>query len=134
MLIDEVDIINNEINIIGRNDTSMVTSTNSMRKDLPSLIKNLNMSKFTILADHQPKEIDTAQNNNIDLMVSGHTHAGQFFPIGIITNLIYKNHWGHKIFNHTNSIVSCGFGTWGPPIRIGTHSEIVKIHLRNSEK
>jgi predicted MPP superfamily phosphohydrolase len=132
MLIDDSIIINDEINIIGRNDKSISRNGNG-RTDLKSLLKSFDNNKVNILVDHQPIEYDNAKSNNIDLILSGHTHAGQFFPVGIITKRIFKNHWGQKSFSNMDSIVSCGLGTWGPPIRVLTKSEIVSIKFKKSE-
>ncbi|MEN8904745.1 MAG: metallophosphoesterase, partial [Clostridiales bacterium] len=131
MLIDDRTQINNEINIIGRNDTSMTRAENLKRASLDKLTDDIDKSKYTILVDHQPVEIESADKNKVDLMISGHTHAGQFFPIGFITKRIFFNDWGQKRLNNVDVIVSCGLGTWGPPIRIGTKSEIVNIQIIN---
>jgi predicted MPP superfamily phosphohydrolase len=62
-------------------------------------------------------------------MVSGHTHKGQFWPFNLITSLLYENHYGLMNKGKTNYYTSSGFGTWGPPIRIGNRPEIVEIIL-----
>ena len=67
-------------------------------------------------------------------MLSGHTHKGQFFPFNLITRLIYrKMNYGlnkEKVFQ---SYTSSGAGTWGPPMRNFSNSEIVVIKLENGE-
>lgn len=78
-----------------------------------------------ILLDHQPLEIDKSRQDQIDLQLSGHTHEGQIFPGNLITKLIYELDYGYMKRGNYNLIVSSGYGTWGPPLRIGTHSEIV---------
>ncbi|MCO6548166.1 MAG: hypothetical protein J6583_10370, partial [Gilliamella sp.] len=67
----------------------------------------------------------------VDLMISGHTHAGQIFPINLIEKLMYKNAYGlyQNEDNNFTSIVSSGYGFWGPPIRLMTRSEIVVIDV-----
>ena len=69
-------------------------------------------------------------------MISGHTHAGQVFPINLIEKFIYKNNYGiyKNTKQHFTSIVSSGFGFWGPPIRLMTRSEIVVIDVTFDEK
>lgn len=83
-----------------------------------------------ILLDHQPIDLKQAQDNGIDLQVSGHTHMGQIFPAHLITGQIYDLDWGLLIKDNYHLIVSSGFGTWGPPLRIGTSSGIVSITLK----
>jgi len=71
-----------------------------------------------------------AQKLGADLQLSGHTHAGQIFPFGYLTKLLYKG-FDHGIQRldgftiHTSS----GVGTWGPPMRTGNRPEIVAINL-----
>lgn len=86
--------------------------------------------KPSLLMFHAPKNIDLAKKVGIDLQLSGHTHDGQMFPY----NLVIK--WGHRgygygFFNEGdfNLIVSCGVGSWGPPMRTAARSEIVRIVL-----
>lgn len=124
VLTDEVTMIENEIYIIGRND-----DTNKNRVEIAKLVSTLDSSKPMIMLDHQPNELDAAQANGIDLILSGHTHRGQVFPGNLITNLLYENDYGLLKKGDLNSIVSSGFGTWGPPLRLGTRSEVVIINV-----
>lgn len=82
-----------------------------------------------ILLDHQPVELDEPRREGIDLQLSGHTHAGQFFPISIATSIIYEEDNGYLKDNKFNLIVSSGYGTWGPAVRIGSQSEVVDINI-----
>jgi predicted MPP superfamily phosphohydrolase len=45
---------------------------------------------------------------------------------------MYTLSWGYLKINNTNFYVSCGYGTWGPPIRLGNRPEVVRITLGNS--
>ncbi len=69
-------------------------------------------------------------SQGISLQLSGHTHAGQFFPFTWIANKVFKGlHYGlHKIDDFYINI-SSGTGSWGPPLRSGYLSEIVMISL-----
>jgi predicted MPP superfamily phosphohydrolase len=66
-------------------------------------------------------------------MVSGHTHRGQLAPINLITSRIFELDYGYMKKGSLNVIVSSGYGTWGPPIRVGSQSEIVEINLQGEE-
>lgn len=68
----------------------------------------------------------------IDLQLSGHTHSGQFFPFTLVVKSIF-NGYSYGLIEEGNFqlYVTSGVGTWGPPIRTGNKSEIVKINLVN---
>lgn len=125
ILYDETVDVQGQFTLIGRKDR-----IDSDRLPLDILMKGVNLSKPQILLDHQPYELDIAQQEGIDLMVSGHTHGGQVFPGNLITDAIFENDWGYLQKEQMHSIVTSGFGFWGPPIRIGTRSEIVTIHIQ----
>ncbi|MCK5098820.1 MAG: metallophosphoesterase, partial [Desulfobacteraceae bacterium] len=69
-----------------------------------------------------------AISQGISLQLSGHTHAGQFFPFTWVADKVFKGlHYGlHKIDDFYINI-SSGTGSWGPPLRSGYLSEIVVI-------
>ena len=122
-------LINNDFYIIGRDDKSFSEVNNGL--NLSNIIQNLDPNKLTIVIDHTPSRIDESIDNNIDIQVSGHTHNGQLFPGNIITNSIFKLGYGYEKFKNTNVIVSSGVGTWGPPIRTTSQSEIVLLNIHN---
>jgi predicted MPP superfamily phosphohydrolase len=67
----------------------------------------------------------------VDLQLSGHTHAGQIFPLGLLTRLIYRGRdRGLHREGSFHLLVSSGTGTFGPPIRTAGQSEILAITLR----
>jgi predicted MPP superfamily phosphohydrolase len=70
----------------------------------------------------------------IDLQLSGHTHRGQMFPFGLLTRALWNgfDRGVHRIGSFTLS-VSSGTGTWGPPVRTGSRSEVVSIKLKRRE-
>ena len=71
-----------------------------------------------------------ARQLGVDLQLSGHTHAGQIFPFGYLTKLLYKGYdYGLRRLNTFSIYTTCGVGTWGPPMRTGNRPEIVVINL-----
>jgi len=73
---------------------------------------------------------DIVKEHGINLQLSGHTHAGQVFPYNLMADLIYKGYnSGLKTEGDFNIYINSGVGTWGPPMRTGTDSEIAVIHL-----
>ncbi|NUF50520.1 metallophosphoesterase [Gilliamella sp. ESL0250] len=118
------------ITLVGRDDFSSFRY-NVNRASLADLIMFTNTDSPIILLDHQPKDLTEPEKLGVDLMISGHTHAGQIFPINIIEKLMYKNTYGlyRNEDHHFSSIVSSGYGFWGPPIRLMTRSEIVVMDI-----
>ena len=101
---------------------------------IKSTLENLNIykNKPSVLLHHSPDGIQYASEHNIDLYLCGHTHAGQLFPIKYLANLIFDYNRGLHHFNGTRIFVSQGAGTFGPPMRVGTKSEITLITLKPS--
>ncbi|KIL45577.1 metallophosphoesterase [Jeotgalibacillus soli] len=123
-LLDETESINNDFYIVGRKD---LTDTN--RETAEELVEELDKTKPIIMLDHQPVELDEASASGVDVILSGHTHRGQLAPANIITSMIYENDWGYLKKENLHSFVSSGFGTWGPPLRIGSRSEVMVINV-----
>jgi len=107
-----------------------VTFGGSPRKKLSELTEPLDKNYPVILMDHQPFGLSEAENQGIDLQISGHTHYGQLWPLNYIVNRIYELAWGYKRKGNTQYYVSCGVGTWGPPVRLGNRPEIVQLRIR----
>jgi predicted MPP superfamily phosphohydrolase len=98
------------------------------------LVKGLDQTKPIIMMDHQPYDLDIAQASGIDLLLAGHTHRGQLAPAHLITGMIYENDWGYLQKGDLHSLVSSGFGTWGPPLRLGSRSEVFVINVEFAGK
>jgi predicted MPP superfamily phosphohydrolase len=80
---------------------------------------------FTILMNHQPTGFDIAARHRIGLMLSGHVHNGQIWPFNYIVGIFYPYLKGLHERAGAFLNVSAGTGIWGPPMRLGSHSEIV---------
>jgi len=132
LLTDETILVNNAFYLTGRNDFS-AGRWGAGRKPLRDLTFGLDASLPLIVMDHQPVNLSEAESCGADLQVSGHTHHGQIWPGPLITKRIYENDYGLLKKGKTSFIVTSGYGTWGPPIRIGTRSEIVCIELKNHD-
>lgn len=82
----------------------------------------------SILLTHAPHHLSVAAEEKISLQLSGHTHAGQYFPFTWIASRIYGPFvYGLQGLGDLLVYTSCGAGTWGPPMRLGTNPEIVLI-------
>ena len=84
------------------------------------------------LRDPRMDELKEYDKAGVDVLFSGHTHAGQFFPLTIVQPFAWKNYWGVKQIGDMYSIVTSGVGVYGPNIRVGTDSEImvVTVHFK----
>ena len=75
-------------------------------------------------------DFSVAREMGIDLQLSGHTHAGQTFPFGLLSRHLFNGfHRGLHRLGDFSIYISAGTGTWGPPMRIGQNSEIALIRL-----
>jgi predicted MPP superfamily phosphohydrolase len=83
-----------------------------------------------ILLAHNPKLAPQGEAAGFDLQLSGHTHAGQFFPWTLAVRLIHAPHAaGLSREGRMWVYVSAGTGSWGPPVRLGTAPELTLIRL-----
>jgi len=115
--------------LIGREDPSIKWIANRERVALPALIQRAQPSGPVILLDHQPFHLEQAVESGVDFQLSGHTHRGQLWPFSLITRAIYEKDWGYLRKGKTQYYVSCGVGTWGPPVRTTSRPEIVVLRL-----
>ena len=115
--------------IIGREDRAMKSFAGKIRKPLDEIMKGVDKSLPMILMDHQPVKLDDAEKEGIDLQLSGHTHHGQLWPFNFITKKIYELSMGYKKKGNIHYYVSCGVGSWGPPVRTGSRPEIINLTL-----
>jgi uncharacterized protein len=122
-------LIDNRFWLVGREDRDRPRFTGQPRKSLEEVMKDVDRSYPIILLDHQPFNLTKAVAQGADLQLSGHTHHGQLFPLNLITDAIYELSYGYKKIGPTHFYVSSGFGSWGPPMRIGTRPEIVDINV-----
>jgi predicted MPP superfamily phosphohydrolase len=84
----------------------------------------------SILLVHRPDGLSLAEAAGVSLQLSGHTHKGQFWPWTLIVRRVYGNFaYGLNRFGKMLVYTSSGAGTWGPPFRIGSRSEIALIRL-----
>jgi predicted MPP superfamily phosphohydrolase len=87
-----------------------------------------------VLLAHQPTAgAEAAAAAGYDAQVSGHTHGGQFFPWTLVVGWVQRFPLGIYRVGKMWLYVSPGTGSWGPPVRLGTRTEITKIVFRASE-
>ena len=90
----------------------------------------LNPNEASILLNHMPSRLPLVERAGVSLQLSGHTHGGQVFPYTWMTRRIFGRFtYGLHRFGALQVYTSTGAGTWGPPMRVGTHPEIVLIQF-----
>jgi predicted MPP superfamily phosphohydrolase len=97
--------------------------------DLDAALRGLPPGLPKVLLYHQPTGFAAAAERGVGLQLSGHTHAGQIPPMDILVWLTYEYPAG--LYRLGNSFIhtSPGTGTWGPPMRFLSRSQIVKLVL-----
>jgi predicted MPP superfamily phosphohydrolase len=130
VLMDEAVLLDNQIQIVGRKDKTAEQLGVNGRCEVDELLVDLEHSLPIIMMDHQPHHLDTIAKAGVDVLLSGHTHRGQMMPFHWITRKLFELDWGYLRKGNLHAIVSSGFGTWGPPIRLGSRSEIIELTIR----
>ena len=123
-LLDSLVLVNNSVYLAGRKDRS-----SGIRKTIPELLHGIDRQLPVILLDHQPFNLEEAEQAGVDLQLSGHSHHGQLWPLNHITSAIFEQDWGLLQKGDTHYYISCGTGTWGPPVRTAGYAEVVIIDL-----
>ena len=131
VLEDEVVDITDNIVLIGRQDREV-----SSRASIEDLTENIDESKYIIDLNHQPNDYENESNSIVDLVLSGHSHGGQIFPLGPVGKWINANdeYEGlHKI-NNTTFIVNTGISGWEIQFKTMTKSEYTIINIRSNNE
>ncbi|RYZ77884.1 MAG: metallophosphoesterase [Proteobacteria bacterium] len=100
--------------------------------DIEKALSGSPSSNLKVLLAHRP-DIAKDASNIFDLQLSGHTHGGQFFPFNLIIKLLQPFPNGLKKLDDMWVYTNPGTGYWGPPIRLGTTSEITILKLTNAD-
>jgi predicted MPP superfamily phosphohydrolase len=138
------DVLNNEHRIVQRNGASVVLAgvtdysggqfLPSHQSDPSASVRNAPSDSVKILLAHQPRTLYEAETLGVDLILSGHTHGGQFFPWNLVATIGQPFIKGLHRVNGTWLYVSKGTGYWGPPVRLGARSEITVVTLTASQE
>lgn len=133
ILEDESILVTDNIYLLGRQDRSELN-----RASIQDLTKDLDKEKYIIALDYQPNDYDNEKTAGIDLVLSGHSHGGQFFPLGPLGVLFGFNdaYYGLERRENTTFIVNSGIGDWAINFKTGTISEygIIDIKKKNKSK
>ncbi|WP_127533273.1 metallophosphoesterase [Paenibacillus kobensis] len=128
VLRDETVTVDGLFHVVGRKDKT--AESGGGRLPMSELTAPLDAALPVLAMDHQPYGFAQAAEAGVDLLVCGHTHRGQFFPNHYFTRRLFELDWGYMRKGLMHVIVSSGFGSWGPPIRLMSRSELIDIKLR----
>lgn len=131
VLRDESILIDNSFYVIGRKDYSTEKERKGKRKTIKDLTDNLDKNKYMIVLDHQPVDYKN-EEENVDLVLSGHTHGGQIFPFNNVGKWIKANDlvYGLEKRGKTNFLVTSGISCWSIKFKTGTKSELVIVNIK----
>ncbi len=124
LLRDSVVSLPEGIQLVGRDDVSKPG-----RLPLETLLSLTDPSRPVIVLDHQPYELAHADSLGVDIQISGHTHAGQIWPLTMLVDGMYEQSSGYRKWSHAHIWVSSGLSLWGPPFRIGSRSDMAVIDV-----
>lgn len=131
VLQDEAALVDGRFYIIGRQDRSEEQRTGS-RATMEELMQGLDSEKFSIVLDHQPHDYQNQTEAKADLVLSGHTHAGQLFPINYLGEWTHENEktYGLEKREETSFIVTSGISDWAITFKTGCKSEFVVVDIQ----
>lgn len=129
ILEDESVLVADSFYLIGRKDYEKAGDGTSDRASLESLMDQVDLDKPVLLMEHEPRFLQEAADAGVDLMFSGHTHAGQIFPINLLEPLMWQNPVGELQVDGMTSYVTAGVGVYGPDMRVGTDADITVVDI-----
>lgn len=126
VLEDDVLNVNDWLTVAGRKDRS------TPRKSVDSLLEGVDRSHYIMILDHQPNQYEQDEAAGADLVLSGHTHGGQIWPVGLISEAFHLSdqEYGRLKTGNMTAIVTSGAAGWGYPVRTESHSEYAVIDLQ----
>jgi predicted MPP superfamily phosphohydrolase len=117
------------LDLVGVDDWSGGRWRNKKGYDLDRALQGRDPDRAAVLLAHQPANFTVAAERGMDLQVSGHTHGGQLVPMTLFIGLAWEHSAGLYRHGDSHIYVSRGCGFWGPPMRIGSPPELVKLVL-----
>ncbi len=122
--------ITDNIVLVGRQDAEIRD-----RAKVDDLVADLSKDRYVIILDHQPNDYDN-EMNKADLVLSGHTHGGQLFPLGELGVLLGANDkvYGVETRENTTFIVNSGISDWAIKFKTGTISEYTVIDIKKKSR
>ncbi len=128
MLNDEIVTVGG-VQIAGRVDGEKAGDGTANRMTAAELLSGVDERLPVVVLQHEPKQFKALKEAGADVALCGHTHAGQLFPGNVVIPLFNENAWGYERVHDLDTVVTAGVGYYGPPMRVGTDSEISVVNL-----
>lgn len=129
MLLDETVTLGGTVQLVGRIDGEKAGDGTTHRMSEAEVLANVDQSLPVVVLQHEPRGFAALRAAGADVALCGHTHAGQIFPGNLIIPFFNENAWGYKVLGELDTVVTSGVGYYGPPIRVGTNSEVTIVTL-----
>ena len=134
VLQDESVVLDGRIALVGRMDASEELNFGGSRAGTGELLAGIDPALFTVVLDHQPREYDDQAAAGADLVLSGHTHGGQLFPLMQLMALTHltgdERAYGTETRLGSTFVVTSGISDWAIQFKTGCRSEFVIIDIR----
>ena len=126
VLADEYVQVADDLILLGRED--LVSPQG--RKDWSQLVNPYEGTGALIVADHQPYDKEQLAQEVSALQLSGHTHAGQLWPLQLFYRLLGLPAYGEFEQPGTLLYVTAGESGWALPLRTEAHCEwdLISLH------
>ena len=121
LLQNEILTLKNGVQIAGLKD---IRTANVTPQEVSDLLAAADADKPLVLLSHTPLYAEQAAANNVDLMLSGHTHNGQIWPFNYLVKLQFPRVYGLFDVNGMKFYITSGMFYWGIPLRLFAPAEL----------
>ncbi len=118
--------------LAGVNDATGGSYSAAEAPDYTAALRHRDPARPVVLLAHQPVQVHEAARRGVDLQLSGHTHGGQLWPFQYAVRLQQPVVSGLARVGRTWLYVTSGVGAWGPPVRVGSRSDVTMVTLRST--
>ena len=131
VLRDDIAYIGDDFVILGREDRGY---RKAERENITDLLAEIDDDTFVLTVDHQPNEYADNLAAGTDLILSGHTHAGQLWPFNYFMDIIKFNDANYGLYDYgkMTAIVTSGFAGWGFKVKTAAPAEYVIVDIVNN--
>ena len=129
VLQDQATFLVNGIQLVGLRDP-----IDKKKQSLDFIMNSMDKEKPIVVVSHRPKQLAELSEYGVDVVLSGHTHGGQY-PFGGLVNRVSNDMiYGQKKYGTMTAITTSGAGGYGIPSKVTVPSEIVKVKISFATK
>jgi predicted MPP superfamily phosphohydrolase len=119
------------LSVVGLADPRGAMQTGQSGGNLEAALQSTPPDNAVVLLQHSPMNEIAAARAGVGLLLNGHTHGGQIWPLHHLVRRFFPHLAGVFRVGAMTQVVSRGAGYWGPPMRLFAPPDIVKITLRS---